>query len=131
MRNARALLTKFGLEFALGEAELLPSPLAGEGAERRRSVSEAGEGAKLPSPAARFARVHPLPQGERQLECARASSRNLPGRAVFGVFHDHAHFGELIAEAIRFLPIFSCPRSSTISDQRLDLDLVNSAAFAL
>jgi hypothetical protein len=39
------------------------------------------------------------------LEAGENSSRDLPGRAVLAVLHNHAHFSELVAQTIGLLKI--------------------------
>src|SRR5262245_16822890 len=47
----------------------------------------------------------PLPQGERETECAARSSRNLPGGTILGVVQHDAHSKELVTDAIGFFEI--------------------------
>ena len=145
-------LVEAGLKSRL--QHVFPLPWRERVAERARSVSEAGEGEQTPltrplaepviGPATR-ARTrslacHPLPQGERDLECAGRSSRDLPGGAVLGVFQHDAHFGELVADAVGFFKIFTsagcsyaltilCSISSGFDSATLGVDYIELAGF--
>src|SRR6185436_9851207 len=88
---ARAIIA-CSLSYALPLRERMPNA---EGVRRVRGILQA-----TPHPAARFARVHPLPQGERVFEYVAPSSRRLPGGAVLGILEHDAQRGEFIANTI-------------------------------
>src|SRR5581483_2024688 len=82
---------------------------------------------------ARLLLRYPLPLRERvsSHRLSSHSSRDLPGGAVLGVLDGDAHRGELVADAIGLLEVFSRTRGGAIGNQRVDAIGIDAACAAL